>query len=98
MKLTPPAEKDLRRLDPSDARTILAALRRLVDEYNESGRPILSKVTKLEGRDEAWRLKVGGLRTTFTKIAPPEKEDAVDETPSTWTISVLSIFHRGKGY
>lgn len=57
--ISPPARRDLRRLDPPDVRRIGAALDRLVEN------PRIADIRKLRGSTE-WRLRVGDLRVRFT--------------------------------
>lgn len=54
---TPPAARDLRRLDRADAARIVAALRRLADTGQ-------GDVRRLTGAHE-WRLRVGDIRVLF---------------------------------
>lgn len=56
--ITPPARRDLRRLDPPVKRRIVDALDRLVLD------PRAGDIRKLSGSD-AWRLRVGEWRVRF---------------------------------
>jgi mRNA interferase RelE/StbE len=56
--ITPPARRDLRRLDRPIKKRIVAALDRFV------ANPQASDTRKLAGSDE-WRLRVGGWRVRF---------------------------------
>lgn len=53
------ARRDLRRLDPPDARRIIEAFDRFVED------PRAGDIRKLQGSTE-WRLRVGELRVRFT--------------------------------
>jgi mRNA interferase RelE/StbE len=55
VEITPPARRDLRRVDPPVRRRVLAALDHLVAD------PPTGDVIKLQGREE-WRLRVGDWR------------------------------------
>ena len=56
--VTPPARRDLRRLDPPIMRRILVALDRFVAD------PRAGDIRKLAGSEE-WRLRVGDWRVRF---------------------------------
>lgn len=58
---TPPARRDLRRLDRPVQRRIVQALDRLV------GDPPAGDVVKLAGVEHEWRLRVGDWRVRFTR-------------------------------
>lgn len=55
VEITPPARRDVRRLDPPVRRRVLDALDRLVAD------PLAGDLVKLTGRDES-RLRVGDWR------------------------------------
>ncbi len=55
VEITPPARRDLRRIDPPIRRRVLDELDRLVAD------PPTGNVIKLQGREE-WRLRVGDWR------------------------------------
>lgn len=55
VEITPPARRDLRRIDPPVGRRVLDTLDRLVAD------PPTGDVIKLQGREE-WRLRVGDWR------------------------------------
>jgi mRNA interferase RelE/StbE len=55
VEITPPARRDLRRVDPPVRQRVLDALDRLVAD------PPTGDVIKLQGREE-WRLRVGDWR------------------------------------
>ena len=77
--LAPAARRDLRGLTASVARRVGAALDRLA----ETGR---GDVTKLQGQDREWRLRVGDYRVRLTF------------EPQTSTIRVLRVRHRREAY
>jgi mRNA interferase RelE/StbE len=56
--ITPPARRDLQRLDGPIKKRVVDALDRLVAD------PHVSDIRKLAGGDE-WRLRVGGWRVRF---------------------------------
>lgn len=56
--ITPPARRDLRRLDPPICKRVVDALDRFV------GDPHAADIQKLTGNDE-WRLRVGNWRVRF---------------------------------
>ena len=57
--VTPPARRDLRRLDPPIRRRILAALDRFVAD------PRAGDIRKIATGGEEWRLRVGEWRVRF---------------------------------
>jgi mRNA interferase RelE/StbE len=65
VEITPPARRDLRRLDPPVRERVLDALNRLVAD------PPAGDVIKLAGRDEH-RLRVGDWRALL-RLAPEER-------------------------
>jgi mRNA interferase RelE/StbE len=56
---SPPALRDLRRLDRTVAARVLEALRILAEEQR-------GDIRRLQGREERWRLRVGDWRVIFT--------------------------------
>jgi mRNA interferase RelE/StbE len=65
LDITPPARRDLRRLDPPVRRRVRDALDRLVAE------PPTGDIIKLQGQDEH-RLRVGDWRVLL-RLAPDER-------------------------
>lgn len=59
------AEKALGKLDPTNRAKIVSALDRLTEELSAQGRPVLSKVTKLKGTSENFRLRIDDWRVIF---------------------------------
>ncbi len=58
--LTPAAERDLKKLDATLVKRIMAALDRLQKDPREPG------VKKLKGQKNEWRIRVGDYRILFT--------------------------------
>ena len=58
--LATPAQRDMRRLEQVLRQRVLRAIRR----YTNEG---LGDVVKLRGRQEEWRLRVGGYRVRFRR-------------------------------
>jgi mRNA interferase RelE/StbE len=65
LDVTPPARRDLRRLDPPVRRRVAQALDRLVAD------PSTGDIIKLQGQDEH-RLRVGDWRVLL-RLAPDER-------------------------
>jgi mRNA interferase RelE/StbE len=65
IQTTPPARRDLKRLDPPVQRRLLAALRELAAD------PLAAPLVKLRGSDEH-RLRVGDWRVRV-RLAPDER-------------------------
>lgn len=59
------ADKTLGKLDPAIQSKIVVALDRFTKELTAHGRPILSKVTKLKGTADIFRLRVDDWRVVF---------------------------------
>jgi mRNA interferase RelE/StbE len=56
---TPPARRDIRRLDPRVKQRIFRALDRLAAD------PTAADIRQLVGTDDLWRLRVGDYRVIF---------------------------------
>ena len=65
-KLTPPAEKDLTRIDRPIRARILDALDQLALELS-ADTPYPANTKKLTGMGDEWRLRVGDYRVRFKK-------------------------------
>jgi mRNA interferase RelE/StbE len=65
IEITPPARRDLKRLDPPVQRRVIAALRGLAAD------PLSAQLVKLQGSDEH-RLRVGDWRVRV-RLAPDER-------------------------
>jgi mRNA interferase RelE/StbE len=65
LEVTPPARRDLRRLDPPVRRRVAEALNRLVAD------PSSGDIIKLQGQDE-YRLRVGDWRVLLG-LAPEQR-------------------------
>jgi mRNA-degrading endonuclease RelE of RelBE toxin-antitoxin system len=59
IKLTPPAERDLEKIDCRPRGKLLEAIKKLQHF------PQVAGVKKLEGDDNGWRLRKGSWRVTF---------------------------------
>lgn len=58
-------EKALEKLDPTIRSKVVGALDRLTEELTAHGRPMLSKVTKLKGTVDIFRLRIDDWRVVF---------------------------------
>ncbi|MBI2322121.1 MAG: type II toxin-antitoxin system RelE/ParE family toxin [Chloroflexi bacterium] len=82
LAMTGPAEKQLKRLPPSDQIRVRLALDRLIAPPGGSS----GDVKKLQGRSGVWRLRVGNVRVLF------------ERDPDTLTMLVVAVAPRGRAY
>lgn len=61
----PSAAKSLDKVEPATRKQIVEALERLTAELSSQGHPVLSKVTKLQGTNNKYRLRAGTWRVIF---------------------------------
>lgn len=84
--ITPAAERELAKLSKPVRVAILSALERLALEMNNPVEPRTSKLKKLGGRGDDWRLRAGDYRVIF-------RHDG-----GRLVILVLKAGHRGNVY
>ena len=65
VSISKPAQRDLKKLDRAVAAKITTALRLLMNEYDQMGRPVQSDVKRMQGTPDHWRLRVGEYRVIF---------------------------------
>lgn len=61
----PSAAKSLGKLDVIPRQKIVSALERLTEELSQHGHPVQSKVAKLKGTSDKYRLRVDDWRVVF---------------------------------